>query len=45
MMYKSKKALTLGVNSDIGVSTIKVFLKNNWQLAAHYNLNEKMVKK
>jgi len=44
-MYKSKKALTLGANSDIGGSTIKVFLKNNWQLAAHYNLNEKMVKK
>ena len=45
MMYKSKKVLILGASSDIGVSTIKVFLKNNWQLAAHYNLNEKMVKK
>ncbi len=45
MMYKSKKALTLGANSDIGVSTIKVFLKNNWQVAAHYYLKQKAVKK
>ena len=26
-MYKSKKVLTVRANSDIGVSTIKVFLK------------------
>ena len=27
MMYKFKKVLTVGANSDIGVSTIKVFKK------------------
>ena len=44
-MYKSKKVLILGASSDIGVSTIKVFLKNNWQVTAHYYLNKKAIKK
>lgn len=45
MMYKFKKVLTVGANSDIGVSTIKVFLKIIWRAAAHYYLNKKAVKK
>lgn len=37
----SKKILILGASSDIGLETIKYFLKNNWAVTAHYNSNKK----
>ncbi len=38
---KNKKVLILGASSDIGVSTVKYFLKNDWFVLAHYNKNKK----
>lgn len=37
----SKKILILGASSDIGLETVKYFLKNNWVVTAHYNSNKK----
>jgi len=34
---KTKKVLILGGSSDIGIESIKIFLKNNWDVTAHYN--------
>lgn len=40
-----KKVFILGASSDIGLETIKIFLKNNWEIVAHYNRNSKILKK
>ena len=32
-----KNVLILGGSSDIGVASIKLFLKNGWKVTAHYN--------
>ena len=40
-----KKILILGASSDIGVELTKIFLKNNWKVLAHYNLNSLNLKK
>jgi 3-oxoacyl-[acyl-carrier protein] reductase len=42
---KNKKVLILGASSDIGVSTVKYFLKNDWFVLAHYNKNKKNLSK
>ena len=34
-----KKVVILGASSDIGVETAKIFLKNNWEVVAHYHTN------
>lgn len=34
---KKKSVLILGASSDIGLSTIKIFLNNNWKVYCHYN--------
>jgi len=44
-MKKQKKILILGASSDIGISTINVFLKEGWDVTAHYNSNLKPLKK
>ena len=36
----SKKILILGASSDIGVETVKYFLKKNWYVTAHFNKNK-----
>ncbi len=41
----NKKVLILGASSDIGVATVKYFLKNNWFVLAHYNNNKKNLSK
>ena len=38
---KNKKVLILGASSDIGISTVNYFLKNDWYVIAHYNKNKK----
>ena len=43
-MKKNKTVLILGASSDIGISTIKVFIKNNWNIVAHYNRSDKKLK-
>ena len=35
-----KKILILGASSDIGLETVKYFLKNNWIVSAHFNKNQ-----
>ena len=35
-----KKVLILGASSDIGIDLVKIFLKNKWQVHAHYNQNK-----
>ena len=37
---KNKRVLILGASSDIGISTVNYFLKNNWYVIAHYNKNK-----
>ena len=39
-----KNILVLGASSDIGNEVIKIFLKNNWKVYAHYNKNSKIFK-
>jgi len=34
---KQRKVLILGGSSDIGIEAIKLFLKNNWKVTAHFN--------
>ena len=41
----NKKILILGASSDIGVETVKIFLKNNWNVIAHFNKNSAKLKK
>lgn len=36
-----KKVLILGSSSDIGMDIIKIFLKNNFEIIAHYNKGNK----
>jgi 3-oxoacyl-[acyl-carrier protein] reductase len=38
---KLKKIFILGASSDIGLETVKLFLRNNWIVTAHYNSNKK----
>jgi len=38
---KLKEVFILGGSSDIGLETVKLFLKNNWIVTAHYNSNKK----
>ena len=38
---KNKKVLILGASSDIGISAVNYFLKNDWFVIAHYNKNKK----
>jgi len=33
----TKKVLILGGSSDIGIESIKIFLRNKWHVTAHYN--------
>tara|TARA_A100001011_G_scaffold398515_2_gene503220 strand:- start:2198 stop:2914 length:717 start_codon:yes stop_codon:yes gene_type:complete len=40
-----KSILILGASSDIGNELIKIFLKNDWKVYAHYNKNSKIFKK
>lgn len=40
----NKNVLILGASSDIGVELIKVFLKENYLITAHCNLNDKILK-
>ena len=40
-----KKVLILGASSDIGVELVKLYLKNNYNVVAHYNKNIKNLKK
>ena len=40
-LEKKKKILILGASSDIGVVLVKLFLKKNWKVFAHYNKNNK----
>lgn len=42
---KMKKILILGASSDIGVELTKIFLKNNWEVLAHYNSNSLNLKR
>ena len=42
---KNKKVLILGASSDIGISTVKVFLDQGWSVIAHYNKNKKKLEK
>lgn len=37
MKNKKKKVLILGASSDIGISLIEIYLKNNYEIVAHYN--------
>ena len=39
-----KKILILGASSDIGKVVVKRFLKDNWNVTAHYNKNDKLKK-
>lgn len=36
-----KKVLVLGASSDIGISIMKLYLKNNYKILAHYNSGNK----
>ena len=40
-----KKVLILGGSSDIGISTMNIFLKNNWEVYCHYNSSNILKKK
>ena len=40
-----ENVLILGGSSEIGLATIKIFLKKNWQVYAHYNKKNKHLKK
>jgi len=40
-----ENVLILGGSSEIGLATIKIFLKKNWQVYAHYNKKNKLLKK
>ena len=40
-MTRERKILVLGASSDIGIETVKLFLKKNYIVLAHYNKNKK----
>lgn len=42
---RNKKVFILGASSDIGISTVKYFLGNDWSVIAHYNKNKKNLDK
>lgn len=39
---KKKSILILGASSDIGIETVKFFLRKNWNVTAHFNKNKKI---
>ena len=39
---KQKSVLILGSSSDIGIEILKIYLKNNYKIVAHYNLGNKI---
>ena len=39
-MTSKKKILILGASSDIGIETVRLFLKKNYTVLAHYNKNK-----
>ena len=41
MNIKKKHVLVLGGSSDIGIEVIKIFLKLNWKVSAHFYKNKK----
>jgi 3-oxoacyl-[acyl-carrier protein] reductase len=41
MKNNKKKVLILGASSDIGISLIEIYLKNNFEVLAHYNYGSK----
>ena len=43
-MIKSRTVLILGASSDIGLEVVKRFLKSGWNVFAHCNSNEKILK-
>ena len=42
---KQKHILILGGSSDIGIEVIKIFLGKNWKVTAHFNTNNKFLKR
>ncbi len=42
-MKKSKKILILGGSSDIGIEVVKIFLKLDWKVYAHFSKNKKIL--
>ncbi len=40
-MNKKKHILILGGSSDIGIEVVKLILKFNWNVTAHYFKNKK----
>ena len=40
-MTNNKKILILGASSDIGIETVRLFLKKNYTVLAHYNKNKR----
>ena len=40
MKYK-KNVFILGASSDIGISIMRIYLKNNYEILAHYNKGNK----
>ena len=45
MPTSRKHILILGGSSDIGISLVKLYLKKNWKVTAHYNTNLNHLKK
>ena len=45
MKKRKKHVLILGGSSDVGISTTKAFLKNNWKVSAHYYNTKKSFNK
>ena len=41
----SKHVLILGASSDIGIDVIKLFIKSDWKVSAHYSSNNYNLKK
>ena len=44
-MKKIKKVLILGGSSDIGIEVVKIFLKLDWEVVAHFSRNKKVLEK
>ena len=44
-LKKNRTVFILGASSDIGIKTVEIYLKNNWQVIAHYNKNKKILQK
>lgn len=44
MKNNLKKILILGASSDIGIEATKIFLKNSWEVYAHFNKNSEGLK-